>query len=112
MYGIKLSFMSGPNDGLQIWLHDREGKGYAIIDGWQFMIGRREDSDLAIPHDTQVSRDHAVIKIHKGTISIEDNHSRNGTMVEHQFITQPTSLERGMFFRIGHTWLRLEDYTT
>lgn len=104
--------MSGPNDGLQLWLHDREGKGYAIVDGWQFGIGRREDSDLQIPFDTQVSRDHALLKIHKGAVWLEDSNSRNGTMVDHHFIVQPARLERGTFFRVGHTWLRLEDYSS
>ena len=63
MYAIRITMMSGPDDGLEIWLKDNEQKGHAIKDGWEFIIGRHKESDLNIPFDTQISRKHAFLRI-------------------------------------------------
>jgi pSer/pThr/pTyr-binding forkhead associated (FHA) protein len=109
MYAVKVMFMSGPDDGLEVWLKSNQGKGHAVVDGWAFVIGRQEDCDLPIPFDTLVSRRHAVLRVMSDTIELEDNHSRNGTFANNQLIPKSISLTVGSLFRVGQTWIRIQE---
>jgi pSer/pThr/pTyr-binding forkhead associated (FHA) protein len=109
MYAVKIMFMSGPDDGLEVWLKSNQGKGHAIVDGWAFVIGRHEESDLPIPFDTLVSRSHAYLRILSDAIELEDNHSRNGTFFNNRPLPKPVSLVVGSLFRVGQTWIRIQE---
>src|SRR5713101_6114652 len=98
---IKLMIMSGPDDGTILAL-DSPKHGDAYI------IGRREDCDVILPYDSQISRQHASLSIKNGTWYVEDLHSRNGTYVDKQKIETPTPVKNGEMFRVGRTWLRLK----
>lgn len=110
MFAVKVVFMSGPDDGLEIWLKSEE-KGRRSGHGWKFAIGRSETCDLVIPYDTQVSRTHAYICVDPSDLWIEDAGSRNGTFVGRHQIAKPYNLLLDELFRVGNTWLRIEELT-
>ncbi|MEP7287733.1 MAG: FHA domain-containing protein [Chloroflexota bacterium] len=97
---IELTVMSGPDDGSVL---DR----VAPKQGDAYIIGRREDCDVILPYDSQVSRQHARLTFKEGQWSVQDMGSRNGTYVGKQKIDSITPLEPGQMFRVGRTWLRL-----
>ncbi len=109
MYAIKIMYMSGPDDGLEVWLRSNQSQGYAVVEGWAFSIGRRETCDLVIAFDTQVSREHATLTLLPDQLLLEDNQSRNGTFIEDQRLTSPQPLHLHQLFRIGRTWLRVQE---
>ena len=109
MYAIKIMFMSGPDDGMESWLKSNQNKGRAIVEGWEFIAGRGEECDLKIPFDTQVSRRHAILRLTNEILEIEDLRSRNGTFVKKRRINQPAVIQPGELFRMGHTWLRMQE---
>ena len=109
MRAIKLVLMSGPDDGLEVWLREAENQGQASVDGWQISIGRHEENDLVIPFDTQVSRRHATIKVLADALILEDAGSHNGTFVEHRKIERATPIETGQLLRMGYTWLTVAE---
>lgn len=116
---ISVTFMSGPNDGITLNF-TQPGRGEERT----LSIGRREGSDIHLPFDSQVSRNHARLLCgllpasvngdddmpHVMTFWIEDMGSRNGTFIEKHGdpITGRVSLRPGTLFRIGRTWLRLD----
>ena len=109
MDAVKIMFMSGPDDGAEIWLKSSQRRDEADGDGWTFILGRRQDCDLPIPFDTQVSREHAYLVLQGDQIMLNDAGSRNGTFIGGQRLTEPTALHLGVLFRIGYTWLRLQE---
>ncbi len=100
---IAIGVMSGPRDGDV--LHVEAQPGTALI------IGRREDSDVCLSYDNQVSREHAAILYDGTRFWLEDLRSTNGTFLEGTRITSKVELHPGQLFRVGRTWLRLEPTT-
>lgn len=105
-----IMIMSGPDDGQQIYLNQEHGDGERGEDGaWVLSFGRREECDVSIPFDTQVSRRHALLRVMPdGQLRLEDLGSLNGTFVEKTRIEAPTVVERGHLFRLGRTWMRIQ----
>lgn len=116
---ISITFMSGPNDGITLnFTQPGRGEERALT------IGRREGSDIHLPFDSQVSRNHArlICELKPASTSdiedmpyvlqfwIEDMGSRNGTFIEKHSdpIVGKVSFRAGSLFRIGRTWLRLD----
>ena len=97
---IKLMIMSGPDDGTILAL-DSPKHGDAYI------IGRREDCDIILPYDSQISRQHARLLNKDGQWFVQDLGSRNGTHIGKQKIDAITPLEPEQMFRVGRTWIRL-----
>lgn len=110
---LVIMIMSGPDDGQEIHLSQEHGDGYTSEDGaWSLMLGRREECDLTVPFDTQVSRQHALLQFAAdGTVWLIDKGSLNGTFVGQMRVEKPTVLERGQLFRVGRTWLRIQPET-
>jgi pSer/pThr/pTyr-binding forkhead associated (FHA) protein len=102
--------MSGPDDGQKIYLSREYGDGELEEDNsWLVAFGRREECDVSIPFDTQVSRRHAVLRVtDECRFLLEDTGSLNGTFVGKTRIEEPTAVERGELFRLGRTWMRIE----
>ncbi|MBX3063225.1 MAG: FHA domain-containing protein [Anaerolineae bacterium] len=95
--------MSGPDDGTLLRLpapHSPEG----------YMIGRREDCDVVLPYDSQISRQHARITFERGVWYLEDMGSKNGTHLEKVKLESQIRvvIDEGQMFRMGRTWLRLQ----
>ncbi|MBN2304331.1 MAG: FHA domain-containing protein [Anaerolineae bacterium] len=107
---LVIMFMSGPDDGQKIYLSYDAGDGYLNTDGsWQIVFGRREECDVSIPFDTQVSRQHAMLRMMlNGEFLLIDSGSLNGTFVRKERIDQPTRIKRGELFRLGRTSLRIQ----
>ena len=111
MYTLKVMFMSGPNDGLELDLSSEEDMGRALEAGWEFMVGRCEECDVQIVYDTQVSREHAILRIVGDGVWLEDKNSRNGSFVGNDRIEEAYLLQGGELFRVGRTWLRIQETT-
>ena len=81
------------------------GFGVALLPG-RHTIGRRSTSGLPL-HDTDVSRDHALIDVlPDGKAVISDAGSRNGTFIDGVPVTAPAPLEEGSVLRVGVNTLR------
>ena len=107
---VTVTIMSGPDDGRKVCFRRSEGDGSVGAGGsWVLTLGRRDDCDICLPFDTQISRLHAQLRCTpQGDWFLEDCGSRNGTFVERKRIDGPILLQDGVLFRIGRTWLRVE----
>lgn len=99
---VELMIMSGPEDGKPIFLSNPRQGGEAYI------IGRRDDCDVILPYDSQISRQHARLFRKDSRWCLQDLGSRNGTYLGKQKIEGVASVAPGQMFRIGRTWLRLQ----
>jgi len=106
--------MSGVEDGSKQKFHsDDDGK---MQQGkWILSIGRKDDNDICLNHDTFASRHHANLYLHNGEWKLEDLHSRNGTFIENSQdafsdtrVQTIVDLQSGQLFRVGRTWLRIQ----
>jgi pSer/pThr/pTyr-binding forkhead associated (FHA) protein len=97
---IELMIMSGPDDGTVLKLRSPKQND-------AYIIGRREDCDIILPYDSQISRQHARLFRKDGKWYVQDLDSRNGTFIGKSKIEAASPLETGQLFRIGRTWLRL-----
>jgi len=87
---------AGPNATLSV-----EG-GQTIELGALTRIGRRPEMDLVLA-DTMVSGAHAEVRLIGEAYAVADAGSRNGTFVNEQQITAPTTLANGDTIRVGST---------
>ncbi len=117
---ISITYMSGAYDGKKLPFDQPPIGDERII-----TIGRREGCDIHIPFDNQISRLHAklgcvsvpttssdsVVNPFILTFWLEDGGSRNGTFIERQEkpLEGRVSIRPGMLFRVGRTWLRLDE---
>ena len=69
-------------------------------------IGRESPSDIILP-DASVSRIHATVWLWEDKLDIRDEGSTNGTGVNEQLITGPTTLKPNDRVRLGHTVLEV-----
>lgn len=117
---ISITFMSGPLDGKTMRFEQPD-----IGDELILHIGRRDGCDIHMPFDNQVSRLHARVGCKSMMVTatdsvtepfilsfwLEDLDSRNGTFIERErsAIKERVSLRPGSLFRIGRTWMRLDE---
>lgn len=117
---ISITFMSGPLDGTRLKFEQPD-----IGEDLVLNIGRREGCDIHLPFDNQVSRLHARLGISVVPVTasesvtdpfllsfwLEDQNSRNGTFIERDKhpIRGRATLRPGTLFRIGRTWLRVDE---
>jgi predicted component of type VI protein secretion system len=81
------------------------------IAGAEFRIGRGEGCHLR-PKSDSISRHHCTIRVNGSDISIEDNKSRNGTIVNGEKTEGAVSLKMGDKVQVGPLEFELEiDYT-
>jgi pSer/pThr/pTyr-binding forkhead associated (FHA) protein len=119
-HDITMTFMSGPLDGRTLHFQQPPPGDELVL-----QIGRREGCDIHLPFDNQVSRVHARIGILSRPVTatesmpepfvltfwLEDMRSRNGTFIERerQAVNGRVPLRPGTLFRIGRTWIRLDE---
>lgn len=117
---ISITFMSGPLDGKTLRFEQPDIGDELILN-----IGRRDGCDIQLSFDNQVSRLHARLGCVCAPVTasdsvsdpailsfwLEDLRSRNGTYIERdkQPIQGRVSLRPGTLFRIGRTWMRLDE---
>ena len=68
----------------------------------------RESTDVLIEDDSEVSRNHAVVRASDNGVEVEDLGSTNGTFVNERRISEPTRLAAGDILRVGQTRLDIE----
>ena len=110
---LDVMVMSGVDDGLLLSLSTVNGDGQLSDEDWVISIGRREDSDICLRNDTYVSRQHAYLHRDNERWWLEDCKSRNGTYVEDAngdaAVSGAVPLKPGQLFRVGRTWLRVQE---
>ncbi len=103
--------MSGVDDGLLL-RYSTEGDGLAEAEAWVLRLGRRDDNDVCLRHDTYSSRYHARLHWKDARWWLEDCDSKNGTFVEgdedDSRVGGTIPIETGQLFRVGRTWLRIQ----
>lgn len=103
---VSISLMSGPRDGDHYHFSlSQSEKGHLRIS-----MGRRDNCDIPLGYDSQVSRLHAQILLEDGAFWLEDMESRNGTFINDRQLElgEKVMIEPGTLFRLGRTWLRLD----
>jgi pSer/pThr/pTyr-binding forkhead associated (FHA) protein len=86
---VKLRILKGPNQGKEV-----------KIPTPKCIIGRGEGSHLKAQSDA-VSRQHCVIETTEKEVTVRDLQSRNGTLVNDERISGPTTLLSGDILRVG-----------
>ncbi len=88
---------------------DMEGTRFAL-DKPNITLGRKSDNDICMPLDPRISRFHAQLtRRDDGAWVLEDLDSINGTFVGQRRIHDPTVLRPNDRFRMGRTWMLLQD---
>lgn len=116
---ISITYMSGPLDGKTMTFEQPELGKQRIL-----TLGRRDNCDIHMPFDNQVSRLHARLVCEARPVTgndltstptlltfwLEDDSSRNGTYIDKHDapIEGRVTLRPGTLFRIGRTWMRLD----
>jgi len=72
-------------------------------------LGRNQANDVCLPLDPRISRWHATINLTDQGPVLSDRNSGNGTWVEEVRIYDPVLLRSGTQFRVGRTWLRVDE---
>ena len=100
---VSVTMMSGPYDGDTLYFEpDTSGGTFRLT------LGRRDNCDISLSFDSQVSRLHAEIVYQNNQFWLEDLDSRNGTYVENKRVDSRIGIDPGTLFRVGRTWLRLD----
>jgi pSer/pThr/pTyr-binding forkhead associated (FHA) protein len=98
---ISLTLMSGPRDGETLRFDLQPGTTV-------LSFGRRDSCDVCLNYDSQVSRIHAQLTFDGQRFLLEDLNSRNGTFIDRQRLVEKMEVKPGALFRVGRTWLRLD----
>ena len=112
---LELMIMSGVEDGLRLSYNVDNGDGQLSEDkhSWKISIGRKEDSDVCLRNDSFISRQHAYISWDDNHWWLEDCDSTNGTFVQYADsdarVKGAIPIEVSQLFRVGHTWMRIEE---
>jgi hypothetical protein len=97
-----------PPHASSLVIHEGAGAGTEHPLHTELILGREHSTaDLVIP-DPGVSRRHARIQPHNGTVILEDLNSSNGTYVNGSRISGPVELATGDEVQLGDTVLGIE----
>lgn len=104
---ISITLMSGPKDG-DVVIFDVPEE--ISLDPLLLTIGRREDLDICLDYDNQISRLHAHLGFDGERFWLEDLDSRNGTFINEERLpaNEKRPIDPGALFKVGRTWLRLD----
>ncbi len=100
---ISITMMSGPRDG-EVIHFPLDAEEYEK----EITFGRRENCDISLNYDSQVSRLHARILFDGESFWLEDLGSRNGTFVGEQTVEERVEITPGTLFKLGRTWMQLD----
>ncbi len=108
---VDIMVMSGVDDGLVLSFSTANSDGVLEEDEWVITLGRRDDNDICLRNDTFSSRYHARLHL-RGSWWLEDCNSKNGTFLEDgdedARVSEMIELSDGQLFRVGRTWLRIQ----
>lgn len=109
---VEIMVMSGVEDGLTFRFASENGDGVTEPEAWLIRMGRRDDNEICLRHDTYSSRYHACLKWKDERWWLEDRDSKNGTFIEgdhdDQRVIGAIPIDAGQLFRVGRTWLRIQ----
>ena len=88
------------------WIQFGSGNTPIPRDG-SVRIGRSIESDLRLFQETSISRDHCVIRSHKGRLEVTDLGSRNGTRVNGRRIKEAMQLQHRDVVKVGESELTI-----
>jgi predicted component of type VI protein secretion system len=100
---VSVTMMSGPHDGETLHFEPDLSSG-----SFRLTMGRRDNCDISLAFDSQVSRLHAELIYQDDQFWLEDLDSRNGTFVDNERVEARIGIDPGTIFRVGRTWLRLD----
>ncbi|MFK8111079.1 MAG: protein kinase, partial [Rubripirellula sp.] len=98
---VTIRVVRGPNKGLS-WTFDRETR---------MVIGRQAPSQLKLPDEPAMSREHVALEIQPPHAYVSDLDSSNGTMVNGVRI-KSAALSHGDQFGVGETLFKVEVIST
>src|SRR5690606_21437366 len=109
---LELMVMSGVDDGMLLRFSAENGDGLIEDSTWIVRLGRRDDNDVCLRHDTYSSRYHARLLWKDNRWWLEDCDSKNGTFIENgeedARVNGTIPIEPGQLFRVGRTWFRIQ----
>lgn len=113
---VDIMIMSGVDDGTLLSFDASNGDGIIDLEGsgpgWIIRLGRRDDNDVCLRHDTFSSRYHARLMLRGDFWLLEDCQSKNGTFIddshEDSQVQSPIPVRPGQLFRVGRTWMRIQ----
>lgn len=112
---IGIVMMSGSLDGRLMRYYASKKQGVSSETGWTLTIGRQDTSDICLPGDSSISRNHARLHWIEHHWWLEDLESTNGTFItalddffKEQRVFKNNPIEIGQIFRVGKTFLRLQ----
>lgn len=81
------------------------GPCIALEEGCTYLMGRADDCDIALRDAARISRQHARVRVEKGSIFLMDVGSANGTYVNRQRLNpgKEVRLEPGQVFVLANT---------
>jgi len=82
------------------------GRRFEVESG-EVTIGR-ERTDILVEDDSEISRNHAIVRESNDGVEVEDLGSTNGTFVNELRISEPTRLSSGDIVRVGQTRFDVE----
>src|SRR5271167_3797547 len=94
---------------MKLWLHPAlpwEDVHEIRIDHFPFVVGRRSDSDCALPF-AFVSRHHCQFSLHGSQVMVQDLESHNGTMVNGKPAALPLPIHHGDEVSLGPVAFRV-----
>lgn len=100
---VSITMMSGPRDG-EITHFDLAADEHEK----EITFGRRENCDISLSYDSQVSRLHARILFDGESFWLEDLGSRNGTFIGEKPVEEKVEILPGTLFKLGRTWMQLD----
>lgn len=113
MQRLAIMIMSGVDDGTVLVFDAANQDGLMNSDGWTLTIGRSSDNHIQLRHDGFTSRHHALLRYLPDEWWLEDLKSKNHSYIEGMDddvrIDAPTQIVIGQLFRIGRTWLRIQE---
>lgn len=97
----------GSGSGLALLWLDGQGnpRRRSLTGGRQIVVGRADEADLRLGHDSRASRRHAVVRREQDGWLVEDLGSLNGTQVNEGSVNAPTPIAPGDRVRVGDTTL-------
>lgn len=79
----------------------RLGTRFRVSPSETLLIGRNPEAHVSLPEVLSISRDHARLEHQGATVLLSDLGSTNGTYVNGELITEPTSLSSGDRFQVA-----------
>lgn len=86
--------------------HAEEPAADVTLEPGRHIVGRATDCDVHID-DPTLARRHAAIEVTEDSATVEDLRSTSGTMVDGEWIKEPTQIRAGSLIGMGRVVLKI-----